>query len=305
VQAEASELPPEVGYNYGLQETPRIAAMGNALRAMSNSTEALHLNPANMAATRVYHVGAFAQIWPEAGRQTYGLSVVDSIVSASGLAGGISGAWTRQDPDGVDRSGFDIRFGLAYPFSEHFFLGASGRYLSLNQDGYPRGVYSLAPSEASRGLRNEVVVKAITFDAGLTLKPTEGLGLSLVGSNLTDPGHGFLPLMLGGGVGYGTDDFTVEGDVLGDFTTYEETKVRAMLGGELLAADHFPLRAGYRYDQGVASHTVTGGLGYLDTAYSLDLAVERSVAGDPVTAVVIGFKYHVESSGITPQSADF
>src|SRR5262245_55149154 len=81
--ADASSLPPEVGYNYGLQETPRIGGMANALRAMSNSTEALHLNPANMAVSRVYHVGASAQIWPEASRQTYGLAVVDSIVSAS------------------------------------------------------------------------------------------------------------------------------------------------------------------------------------------------------------------------------
>src|SRR5262245_25835860 len=81
--AEPSELPPEVGYNYGQTETARIAGMAGALRASSNSTEALYINPANMVASRVYHVGALAQIWPEASRQSYGLGIVDSIVSAA------------------------------------------------------------------------------------------------------------------------------------------------------------------------------------------------------------------------------
>ena len=52
--AAPSELPSELGYNYGKQESPRVLAMGGALRALSNSTEALYENPANMAATRVY-----------------------------------------------------------------------------------------------------------------------------------------------------------------------------------------------------------------------------------------------------------
>src|SRR5688572_20246092 len=79
-RADRSDLPPEVGYNYGEIETPRIAAMGGAQRAFSNSLEALFLNPANMAATRIYHLGALAQIWPEANRQSYGGGAVDSIV---------------------------------------------------------------------------------------------------------------------------------------------------------------------------------------------------------------------------------
>jgi hypothetical protein len=300
-RADGSTLPPEVGYNYGQTETPRIAAMGGALRAFSSSTDALFINPANMATSRVYHVGALAQIWPEASRQSYGLGIVDSIVSASRLAGGLGGTWTRQDPSGVDRTSYDLRFALAFPFSEHFFLGASGRYLSMKQDGFPSGLFNLRPSTAAGGLNNKAIVQSITFDAGMTLKPIPELSLSIVGTNLTDPGHGFLPLTFGGGVAYGTRDFTIEGDALADFTTYGDTKARAMLGGEYLAADHFPLRAGYRYDQGVQSHALTGGFGYVDTAYELDLALQRVVVGDRATAIIIGFKYHVESGGLTPE----
>ena len=298
--ADPSELPPEVGYNYGFTETPRIAATGAALRAMSNSDSALFINPANMAATRVYHIGAFAQIWPEASRQSYGGAVVDSIVSSTGLAGGLGGTYNRQDADGVDRKAIDVRFALAYPFSKLFFVGAAGRYLSLEEDGFPRGLGQLRPSSASGGLRDSAIVKTITFDAGMTLKPIPELSLALVGYNLTDSGHGFLPLMLSGAAGFGTEDFTIEADYLADFTTYDDTKSRIMGGGELLIADHFPLRIGYRWDEGAESHTLTGGAGYLDPAYSLEASIERTVSGDSSTAIVFGFKYHLESTGLTP-----
>jgi hypothetical protein len=297
----ASDVPPEVGYNYGQVESPRTAGLGGALRASSNSTEALFINPANMATSRVYHIGALAQIWPESSRQIYGVGIVDSIVSASRIAGGLGASYARQDPDGVDRSDFDVRFGLAYPFSEHFFLGAAGHYLSLKQGGFPRGIYGLTPSQAAGGTRDSSIVQALSFDGGLTLKPSQEVAISLVGYNLTDPGNGFLPLMLGGGASYGPREFSLEADVLGDFTTYETGKVRVMGGGEVLLGDHFPLRAGYRYDQGAKSHAISGGLGYMDTAYTVDLSIGRVVSGDGVTIVTLGFKYHVESSGITPE----
>ena len=296
----ASDVPPEVGYNYGQIESPRTAALGGAVRASSSSTEALFINPANMAASRVYHIGALAQIWPEASRQTYGLGIVDSIVSASRIAGGLGGTFTRQDPDGVDRTDFDLRFALAYPFSEHFYLGALGHYLSLKQGGFPKGIYGLAPSQAAGGTRDSAIVQTLSFDAGMTLKPSQEFALSLVGYNLTDPGHGFLPLMLGGGGWYGTRDYGLEADVVGDFTTYETGKVRAMGGGELLVADHVPLRIGYRYDQGAKSHAISGGFGYIDNAYTVDLSIGRVVAGDAATIITLGFKYHVESAGIAP-----
>ena len=71
-----------------------------------------------------------------------------------------------------------------------------------------------------------------------------------------------------------------------------------MLGGEYLAEDHVALRGGYRYDEGAVSHAITGGIGYVDTAYELDLALQRVVSGASATAIIIGFKYHVESGGL-------
>lgn len=300
-RAEKSSLPPEVGYNYQQIETPRSAAMGDALRAFSNSVSALFENPANMAASRVYHISAFGQIWPEAHRQSYGAAAVDSIVSSAHVAGGFGGTWTAQDPDGLNRTATDLRFALAFPFSDRFFVGLGGRYLWLKQNG-TYGPFD--PSPASGGTPDENIVRGFTFDAGATLKPTDGLALSLVGQNLNNPGTGFQPMTFGGGLGFGTEDFTLEGDMLADFTTWEKTTLRAMGGFEFLAADHYPLRAGYRYDQGAKSHALSAGVGYIDKVFSAEVSVRRVVSGPKATTLVIGFTYHLESSGLTPSASD-
>ncbi len=296
--AEPSTLPPELGYDMGFMETPRSLAIGGATRAVSNSIEALYLNPASMATARVYHFGAMAQIWPQAKRQTYGAAAVDSLINAQHIAGGISANWSAQDSDGINRDSFDLRFGLAAPLSDRFFLGGTMHYLTLRQDGYPRED-GLEPSVASGGLDGSPIVQQITFDAGVTIKPTDELSVAAVGTGLTDPGHGFLPFTFGGGAGFSTEDFSIEVDALGDFTTYDRTKMRVMGGGELLLADSFPVRGGYRWDEGTSTQAVSGGLGYVSPQFAVEASVRGVVAGPQSLTVVFGFRYHLESAGLS------
>jgi hypothetical protein len=89
-----------------------------------------------------------------------------------------------------------------------------------------------------------------------------------------------------------------------DFTTYEDTKIRGMGGLELLLAEHYALRGGYRFDQGAESHALSFGGGYIDRAFLLDVGVRRVVSGESSTTIVIGFTYHLESTGLAPDSAD-
>jgi len=298
---EASELPPEIGYNYNEIETPRIAGTGGAVRAFSNSIHALFTNPANMAAARVYHMGAFAQIWPEASRQGYGAAAVDSVVSTARVAGGVGGTFNLQDTEGINRQWTDIRFGLAYPLSEQFFIGGAGRYMILSEDGDG----PLGRSLASSGLENQRILKTISFDAGVTLKPTPELALALVGNNLTAPSHTFQPLTVGGAAGVAVGDFSFEGDLVADFDTWEETTLRAMGGVEALFADHLSARLGYRFDEGPSSHALAGGVGYIDRQFDVDVAVRRVLNGDAIaTTIVFGFTYHLDSTGLTPSPAD-
>ena len=299
-RADKSHVPPEVGYNYQEIETPRLTATNGATRALSSSAEALFDNPANMSAARVYHLSALAQIWPESRRQSYGAAAVDSVGSSARVAGGLGATYNTQDTDGINRKWTDVRFALSYPFSEQFYLGVAGRYLRLTQNGQG----PLGASAASSGLAGERIVSAIGLDAGATFKPTGGLALSVVGVNLNNPGNGFQPMSIGGGIGFGKELFSIESDVVADFTTWDRTTVRAMAGGEYLAGDHFPLRAGYRYDDGAKSHSISGGLGYVDTQFAAEVAVRRVVSGDIATAIVFGFSYHLDSGGLTQGETD-
>ncbi len=298
--ADKSSVPPEVGYNYQEIETPRITATNGATRALSSSTEALFDNPANMSASRVYHLTALAQIWPESRRQSYGAAAVDSVGSSARVAGGIGATYNTQDTDGIARKWTDVRFALAYPFSDQFYLGVAGRYMRLSQNG----MGPLGASAASGGLSGQNIIAGFGFDAGATFKPTDGLALSVVGMNLNNPNNGFQPMSVGGGVGFGKDLFSLEGDVVADFTTWDRTTARAMFGGELLLGDHFPLRGGYRYDDGAKSHSVSGGFGYVDTAFQAEVALRRVVSGDRATAIVFGFTYHLDSGGLTQGEND-
>lgn len=301
VHADPSDVAPEVGYNYNEIETARVAGKNGADRALGSSVSALFNNPANMAAARVYHVGALVQVWPEASRQSYGMGAVDSIGSSTRLSGGLGANWTRQDPDGVDRTATDLRFALAYPLSDKLFMGAGGRFLWLSQNG----AGPLGPSYASAGLQNERIVKNFAFDLGLTLRPGGGLSLAVVGNNLNGSNTGYQPLTLGGGIGYAFDKFGIEVDLVSDLATYDKAKMRGMAGAELLLGDHAVLRGGYRYDDGVQSHSGSLGFGYIDKVFSADLGARRVLSGaDKVTAVVLTFTYHVDSSGLTPSPSE-
>ena len=292
-RAERSTLPPETGYHYGEVEDARWAACGGALRALSSGTTSVWANPAGMAKAQVYHIGANAQIWPEARRQSYGAAAMDSVTSQ--VAAGIGFNWTEQDPDGLKRQSQDLRLALAYPFSPQVSFGVTGKYLKLQQNG----LGPLGRSYASGGLTDEPIVNGFTFDAGLRASPSDNVSFGLLGSNLSNPGHGLQPTSAGGGIGVGTNDFFVEVDALADFTTWQKTTARAMAGFELLAADHFPVRLGYRYDAGAESHAVSGGLGYIDPAFAVEFAARRTVSGDAATALIFTVQYFVESSGMT------
>ncbi|MGK3967933.1 hypothetical protein WMF38_27660 [Sorangium sp. So ce118] len=312
--AEASSLPPQLAYAYGENETPRAAAFGGALRALGNGTSAVFMNPSAMVETRVYHLQALFQGSPEAGRHAYGGVVVDSVTGK--LAGAISFVGGFVDDDGVDRTFLDARVGLAYPITERLFVGLTGRYAKITQDGTLRvggladsGGYDpvsggLVETEEGKPAGRHSYVNEFTFDAAITIKPTDNLYIAAVGQNLSYPDNGLLPTTVGGGIGFGTDDLSVEVDGLVDLNSYSDATYRLMAGGEYLVADHFPLRAGYRFDQGADQHALSLGVAYVGTQFSVEASARRALAGGGPTTFVVGLAYHLESSGLTRASSD-
>ncbi len=303
VSVANAAVPAEIAFDRGTIETPRMVAMNGGLRASSQSLTALFTNPANLAAVPLYHVGAIVDIWPQADRQTYGGGIVDSLTSRWGLAMGFGGAYTRLDtrdygggtelsPEGYGLSDTDLRLGMAFPFSEKFRLGVTGRYLTLSQNG----TGPLRASPVSGGLVDSDIVVDVTLAAGVTVQPTENFAISVVGDNLTNPGNGFMPLQVGGGLAFMTTDFVIEADMVADMTTYVDTTYRAIGGVEFLLGNYYPIRASYAWDGGPDTSSIAGGIGYSDRSFTLELGVRQIVDGPSSTTIGIGFTMLLEGS---------
>jgi hypothetical protein len=291
-RAQASTSP-EQGYDLGEIQSPRALAFGGAQAALGTSTVAVYQNPANLPLARVYHFEAVAAVSPEAQRQSYGGAVVDS--STSKLAGGLAGTWNLQDPNGINRQWTDFRLVLGYPLGDRFSVGAAGRYLRTSQS---TGRGPFGGSLVSDGTDGSPILNTFTFDLGATLIPVDGLKIAAVGHNLTNPGGGLAPTTVQGGIGYGSELFSLEADVLGDFTTYSASRVRAMFGGELFLGGHVPIRLGYRYDDGTKTHAASVGLGYVDKAWSFEVGARRDLVGDhPATMIVAAVRFFYNPDG--------
>jgi hypothetical protein len=291
--ADPSTTSPEQGYDLGEMQNPRGVAFGGAQAALGTSTTALYLNPANLALAHVYHFEALAGFSPEARRQSYGGAVVDS--STSSLAGGLAGTFNIQDPDGIARQWSDFRLGLGYAFGDRFAVGGALRYLRAQQSV---STGPLGPSLASDGTAGSPVLNTVTFDLGATLIPIDGFKIGVVGKNLTNPGTGLAPTTVQGGMGYGSELFSLEGDVLGDFTTYGSPKVRAMFGAELFLGGHVPVRLGYRYDEGTQSHALSAGLGYIEKSWSFEVSGRHDIVSDhPATMLVASVRFFYNPEG--------
>ncbi|MRG92866.1 hypothetical protein GF068_13130 [Polyangium spumosum] len=260
-----------------------------------------------MALARLYHIEAMGQFTPEAVRALGGGAIVDSITSSTRVAGGLAFTGGILDPDGVDRGFIDARAAAAYPLGDRVFIGLGGRYLRLIQDGF-------GPLDDAAGARYSAVsgglvddagqrlpsVDTFTFDAGLTIKITDKVHLGVAGQNLTHPGHGLLPTTVGAALGYGTEDIAIEVDGVADFDSWSRVTARLMAGGTYLAADRYPLRLGYRYDQGADVHQLSGGFGYIGQEIGAEISIRRTLSTTiNATMISIGLTYHLESSGLT------
>jgi len=302
--AEDNKLLPQVAHNYGEYETPRSLAMGGALRALGNGTTAIFINPANMPLTRLYHLEASGIIRPEATRAVGTATAVDSITSSTKVSGGAAFSVGLEDPKGLDRTFTDFRSAVAYPIGDKVFLGLGFRYLRMIQDGFGPLDYPVTKkySPASGGLldgvgQRDAFVDTWTLDAGLTVRIGQSLHIGVVGQNLTHPGNTLLPTTVGGGIGYGNKDFSIEADGLADFDSWSTVTGRFMAGGEYLVANKVPLRIGYQYDQGANVHSISGGIGYVSTEVGVEAGVRRTLS-TTVNSTMIGLSltYHLESS---------
>jgi hypothetical protein len=319
VPGRAAAGDPPTITNYGENETPRSAGMGGALRALGNGTSGVFLNPAALPETRAYHIEALTAFSPETRRWALGGTVVDSVTSRLAGSFSIMGTPIAMDPNGLNRSFLDLRLALAYPITERFMIGLTGRYLKVTQSG----LGPFGQSRVSGGLEDTstlaqqamdgkppdrfALVSSFTFDAGLLVKASDNIYIAGVGQNLTYPRNGFLPTVAGGGVGFNNEFLSIEVDALADFNSWAtgaaaHPTARIMAGAEYTAGGIVPIRAGYRFDQGSKLSTVSLGTGYVSSVFAIEASVKRGIASNEnggITTILFSAAYFLESSGLT------
>jgi hypothetical protein len=325
--ADPSPLDANVVYDYGESQTPRGAGMGGALRALGTGTNAIFQNPAGLAAAPVYHIEALSQVTPETRRWLLGAAISDSVTTRLAGAFSIVGTPIVMDPNGLRRTYIDVRLGLAFPITDRFIIGLSGRYVDVTQSGGAAPSYGFCNSLVSGGLVDPssgiaparsnsacanpgggqdrlALVNTVTFDAGVVIKPTDTLSIAFVGQNLSYYNTAFLPFMFGGGIGFGFDYFAVEVDGIADMSSWgvpgaERPKARVGAGAEYRVGGVVPLRLGYKYDQGATLNTLSFGSGYIGNEFAVEATVSRTASNPGATTAFLSVAYYLEATGVT------
>lgn len=272
---------------YDIQNA-RPLALGGGSRAFCPSNASLYLNPAGMAVARLYHVETMYGYGYAENANTHvaGGSVVDSVTAP--VAMGLSFNYVGFDPDGIDRTEYDVRLSAAYYIARLLSIGLSLKYVYANQEGYGHLTTNLFVPNGDEQLNT------VTIDVGTTLTIGQVFSAAVVGYNLTNTGSQHAPLSLGIGLGLTISAFVVVADVLLDFTSAEDLMVRAMGGAEYLVNDNWPIRLGYRWDQLMDTHAVTGGFGYVSQRFGVELSLRQEVSSpdDQLdTNLVVAIRY--------------
>lgn len=250
-------------------ETARGIGMGGALRGDPVGNSAIISNPAGMA--RSYLYAAQAQYVRTGSKlNALGASIVDSKTKPA-LATGLAYHYQWADGDGVSNDGHDVRLAFAHPFKPqvlHFGVGM--RYLHLDRK----------VGDVSSELRE------FTMDAGLLFSPAPSVHLGAVGHNLIKTDDPAATRQAGGGIAFTGQWVTLDFDALADFDGHPDgTKPILAVGGEMVAGQVIPLRAGYTYNGVTEQNFVSGGVGFIDTT--------RSKEGNQLN---VSYRHNLENS---------
>lgn len=266
-------------------ETTYGLAMGSGARAGATAISALAYNTSNMAAVNTYHVEAFSQIIPGSKSNggtywTIGSSVADSTTSkkiamGTSFRGVFSGEGRRYD-------GWDWRSGIGVQAIPQLGLGIGFRWARLRSSRF-------------EGQRLGPSFDGITLDASLTVTPIPWLKIAGLGYNLIRTHSSLAPQMAGGSVALTpVESFSIGGDMLFDFTTFETTELIAGFGASYIAGEMVPLRFGYRRDQGRNLNQITAGAGFNKGKIGIEAALRQNVGSRKETYLLFMFRFVVQ-----------
>ncbi len=270
--ARADEPPPPG--TAGIPELigARGLAMG-AYRGVAAGNDGIFTNAASLAARRRYAIETQWMLDRVAGSnafQAYGASVVDS--QTGSVAGGF--AYTRVLSGPEQGNLFHVAF--AFPLTEGLYLGAAGKYESL---------------EGPLARRD---VRAGTVDVGAFWQASSLISLGVSGYNLVDTAHrAIMPRGVGAGLALGDDRrYHVAADWRGDFDRKDGTTTNLYAAGaEVLVGDLMPVRAGYVRDETRGASYWSAGLGLVTTSgFAVDASFRQRIERSDDRTFAIGLK---------------
>lgn len=264
----------------GIPDLVGARALGMAAyRGVASGNDGIFTNAAALAARRRYSIEGqwfLDRVGSATALQAFGASVVDS--ETGSVTGGF--AYTRV-PSG-DYRGNLLHVAVAFPVAQGFFLGGTGKYLSLDGPGGDQ-------------------VRAGNVDAGAFWQAASMVSLGFAGYNLVSAGHRTTvqPRAIGGGIAIGDERrFHVAADWRGDFDRRPGglTNLYAV-GGELLLGDMFPVRGGYVRDETRNASFWSAGLGIVTSSgVAIDASFRQGIDRSDDRTFAIGLKLFVFAS---------
>lgn len=254
-------------------EGARLLGLGESQRALATGNDAIYVNPAGLALGSQYSIeSGYADDFLGSDRRFNG-SVVDS--QAGALAAGFGYTYSIRRPEDLERflsfqpdliqlseirlEGHRAELALATRIIDTLAIGINVRYLHFDRDDGDNRIGRF---------------QLFQLDAGLQWRIIEGLSIGVVGYNLIKRDKELTPISLGGGLGYQTDIFMLEGDFVYNFLTSE---VRASGGLSVTLYEMIPVRAGVGWDQATEQWRLSVGLGFFIEEAAVDIAYRRSL----------------------------
>ena len=272
---------------------PRALGLAGALCATPSSVSGLYLNPATISMVPIYHINLMYQFSREQEDNLHmaGGAIVDSVTSST-IGAGLALNYLRTDARRTDFESWDARLAVAGNIKDVFFIGATGRYLRIasDLDAGDRGPNG-RPALPSSGSQQ---IDALTFDAGLGLRFAQIVSIGVAGYNLSNPGSVYAPLSLASGVGVTLFDMLlIEADAVFDFTSHAEVGTEIRSGVELFLGGRVPLRVGYAYDVYYDINTIAAGIGYVDSAFGIDIGFQKDITDGGRFALSLGLRIFI------------
>jgi hypothetical protein len=292
----------------------RAMGMGEAQRATATGASGPLLNPAGMSLVRQYVIEGMYGIKVESVGHHANLTIVDSITSriAAGLFYsyiyetpklGFNWAGGLIDSEKVTRTGHAAGLSLSVPLGDHFLLGVTAKYLHIDTTApLPMGT---VPNHLTLDS-----VNGVTFDVGMIVRLGDKFNVGVIGYNLWDHGSRESPLSLGIGLAYvPLPTLSINFDTVINFTGYQNYRIDEMTGKvsldqkttarlgpgiEWVIGSKVPVRAGVVYDSGLPATYLSVGLGYLSSAFGVDLSYRTKVQGGIENFLMFGLRIFID-----------